>query len=209
MSYDDRQGGGRYPPQGPPPNQDYPPRDPRREPPYEDPYSGQGPGSGLRPPRAPDLRRKTESYREIEQHQRSGYDYDDRDPEDEPDNGSSPRGCFGVPGMDRMDWVFMGLLFFAAMRGGSDRGGCLPSRACLRTVLLNLGGVALLIGSIFVFAETEQDGLATIMLGSGALICLFGAGSVLFLVWATMRLIDFDGGEGLERSGFIGNLLGR
>lgn len=159
--------------------------------------------------RIPDLRRRSSHYGHAQ------------DWEERLDNQADDDGMLGTGGLGgclksiNVRWLFIGLLVLAAMRGGSRERGCLPSRGCINTFLLNIAGIAMMIGGVYVY-DTDGDGNIAGALGAiGGLACLIGTGGVFFLIWATLRMIDlnpFDGDGGDDDDGplgMIGNFLGR
>ncbi len=206
MSYDNRRGSG-YPP-----DDDRPPRRDRRPPSrrdyddYEERDSRRMEGFEV-----PDLRQRSSRYRA---RSTEGRDLDYGDDEyierKAKDTGKKEgRRFFGLSGMDM---VFMGALLVAAMRGRGRNSGCLPGRSCLNILLLNIAGVALMIGSIVVYGSDETKGtMAGWMAGGGALLCLAGSGGIILLLWATMRMIDFSGlDDGVDdiTGGIFGSIFG-
>lgn len=168
---------------------------------------------GLDDLRIPDLRRRSSHYGHSQEF------------EDRLDNQSSEDDTFGLGGITgslsgclrggNIRWLFIGLLVLAAMRGGSKEKGCLPSRGCINTFLLNIAGIGMMIGGVYVY-DTGGDGSVAGAMGAvGGLACLVGTGGVFFLIWATLRMIDlnpFDGDDGDDDDGplgMIGNILGR
>jgi hypothetical protein len=158
--------------------------------------------------RIPDLRRRSSHY---------GHS---QDWEQRLDNQATDDGMMGMSSLSgcikgaNVRWLFIGLLVLAAMRGGSSKSGCMPSRGCINTFLLNIAGIALMIGGVYVYDSDGNGNIAGALGGIGGLACLVGTGGVFFLIWATLRMIDLnpfddDGGDDDDGPlGMIGNFLG-
>lgn len=168
--------------------------------------------------RAPDLRQRSQAYQKARaQHQRAA-DVEGDEPQAK-SSGSSVRSFLG--NLSTMDMVFIGALFLAAMRGGFRRGsnrndqrGCLPSRGCINTLGLNLGGIFLIIGSIYLYGEkTIGSDLATALGGLGTVSCCMGMSGIVMLLSIAVRMLDFGGlGEDAlddATGGVLDNLMGR
>ena len=215
MSDYNRRGDDRYPPQD-----DYPPRQnqpPQRENPYrnrraEDNFQESSRGDV----HVPDLRQRSSSYRRIQQQRQNA---DPSDPlYDSGENDDAKEGNRRLFGMSGMDLVFLGALLIAAMRGRSGSGGgllgCLPGKGCLRAVFINVLGIAMIGTGISAYdGSAESNTLSTALTGGGVLTCLIGAGSVIVLIWLTIRVMDFGGFDdsGVEdvTGGLLGSILGR
>lgn len=129
------------------------------------------------------------------------------------DPNEEPEGCLGRFGFSggRMEWVFLLILVIAAFRGGMDRGGCLPGRNCLNVIFGAAAGIGLMFGGLYLAAETQAGGVATVMACAGGLTCLGSVGGVVLLMLGIARTIDlnpFDDEDGLL-SGILGGFLGR
>ncbi len=222
--------GDRYPP----PPDDYPPNDPRNRPrhdryPPEDRYP---PGRDRHDPYEPRSSRRDDYYEEEEAprrragglevpdlRRRSSYygsgrsdrdRYDDNDDYDEDQEPAKPqrKGFLGISGWD---WVFVLALLFAAFRGRREGAGCMPGRGCINTLLLNVAGIFLIFGAIYVNDTGRADGSVATALGAlGCGACTIGVGGVFLLIWATVRLIDFGGfDDGGDSDGLLGSIMGR
>lgn len=168
--------------------------------------------------RAPDLRQRSQAYQKARAQRQRATDFEG-DELQAPPSGSSVRSFFG--NLSTMDMVFVGALFLAAMRGGfrrdgsrNDRRGCLPSRGCINTLGLNLGGIFLIIGSIYLYSEeTIGSNFATALGGLGTVSCCIGMSGIVMLLSIAVRMLDFGGlGEDAlddATGGILDNLMGR
>lgn len=162
----------------------------------------------------PDFRRRISDVSERyapESHRRAS-EYDEYGDED--DSGDDPPqeqgGCMDLFTGNRATWLFIGVLIIAALRGGQDTRGCMPSRGCMNVLFTALGGIGLIIGGLYVGAETEAEGVALAMSCAGTLVCGGSLSGIGLLIWGIMRSIDVnpfddnDAGSG----GFLDNILG-
>lgn len=187
----------------------------RAQPPTQgdDPYYDEQPELGGR--RAPDLRQRSEAYQRARSQRQRVAEVDD---ELRPPQASSRRSLLGS--LSTMDMVFLVALLLAAMRGGFRRDGnrsqrgCMPSRGCINTLGLNLGGIFLIIGSIYLYGEKSISGdVATGLGGLGTVSCCIGMSGVIMLLSIAVRMIDFGSiGEGSlddATGGLLDNIMRR
>ena len=211
------------------PDDQYPPddRDPtQRGPRRPDPRRSSRPSSSLDDGQVPDLRQRSSVYREAQKSKgrsaprRTELESEDFDPDDVYDERQSiasraRSGCMGL-NLSGMDWIFVVTLVLAAARGFGRRDGnkgCLPTRRCFNIVVLNLGGLALVVWGIYIAATNgESTRLGAAMSGAGVLLCLFGGGSVIALLAFTVKMLDLDnlGENAIDDvgGGFLKNILG-
>ncbi|MCB9436176.1 MAG: hypothetical protein H6673_04180 [Anaerolineales bacterium] len=167
--------------------------------------------------RAPDLRQRSQAYQKARTQRQRADDFEGDELQGQ--SRSSVRSFFG--NLSTMDMVFFGALFLAAMRGGFRRGsdrndqrGCMPSRGCINTLGLNLGGIFLIIGSIYLYGEkTIGSNFATALGGLGTVSCCIGMSGIVVLLSIAIRMLDFGGlGEDAiedATGGILDNLMGR
>jgi hypothetical protein len=141
-----------------------------------------------------------------ESHRRAS-EFDDYGDDDRNDGNNEQGGCLSLFSGKSSAWIFVLIMIVAAFRGQVDGQGCLPGRRCLNIIFGVFAGIGLFVGSFFVAAETEADGVATAMACAGGFICLGSVGGVALLLFSISRMIDINPWDNVD-GGLLDNILG-